>query len=103
MRPKFRILTVALITVLLFAWSPWITANTASRLAQGQFNKAWYGVADGCGSYGTDSVTHDFQKIPFGATVTLDYQCGLVMPNEPARQTTVYISFLGVGSGYPKP
>ncbi|SRR6266496_3336673 len=100
-------LKIALILVSIFlglaAWSPWITANTASRLAQDQFNQAWYGVADGCGGYGDNSGAHNFQKILFGANVTLDYQCGLVMPNSPAEHTTVYVSFFGIAFGYPKP
>jgi hypothetical protein len=103
MRPKLLALILVSIFLGLSAWSPWITANTASELAQDQFNEAWYGVADGCGSYGNNPVTHNFQKVPFGGTITLDYQCGLVMPDEPPQQTTVYVSFLGIAFGYPKP
>ena len=103
MRSKFLALILVSIFLGISAWSPWITANTASRLTQDQFNKAWYGVVDGCGTYGDNLVAHDFEKIPFGANVTLDYQCGLVMPNSPAQHTTVYVSFFGVAFGYPKP
>lgn len=103
MRPKVLILTLAFIAIALSAWSPWITANTASQLAKDQFNKAWYGVADGCGNYGDSSGPHDFQKVPFGANVTLVYQCGLVMPNTPPEHRTVFVTFFGVAFGYPKP
>lgn len=87
----------------LFAWSPWITQNTASKLAEDQFNKAWSRVIDGCGTSGNDLGVKDVQKIPFGAAVTLDYQCGLVMPDAPALRTTIYVSFFGIAFGYPKP
>lgn len=85
------------------AWSPWLTPETASRLADTQFNQAWNSVIDGCGTSGEDLGPKDFRKIPFGAVVTLDYQCGLVMPGEPALRTTVYVSFMGMAFGYPRP
>jgi hypothetical protein len=103
MQKKFAALILFSIVIGLFAWSPWITPDTASMLAETQFNKAWNGVADGCGTNGSDLGAHEFQRIPFGAKVTLDYQCGLVMPNEPALHITIYVSFFGVAFGYPKP
>jgi hypothetical protein len=87
----------------LCAWSPWITQDTASTLAETQFNNAWSGIIDGCGTAWNDLGAKDFHKIPFGATVNLEYQCGLVMPGEPALHTTVYVSFFGVVFGYPHP
>jgi hypothetical protein len=100
-----KILTLIIIAVIagLFAWSPWITPAAASELAETQFNNAWNGVMDGCGTYGNDLGAKEFRKIPFGAFVTLDYQCGLVMPDEPAHHSTVYILFFGTVFGYPKP
>ncbi len=103
MRSKILALILVSIFLGLSAWSPWITANTASRLAQDQFNKAWYGVIDGCGTQGGDLGTHDFQKVPFGGKIILDYQCGLVMPDTPPLHTKVYVSFFGATFGYPKP
>jgi hypothetical protein len=102
MQRKF--LGLILLTVLgLFAWSPWITEVTALRLAETQFNKAWDGIIDGCGTSGYELGAKDFRRFPFGATATLDYQCGLVAPGEPALHTTVYIPFFGVAFGYPTP
>ena len=85
------------------AWSPWLTEVSAYELAETQFNEAWSGIIDGCGTSGADLGARDFRKIPFGAYVTLDYQCGLVMPGEPALQTRVYVSFVGIAFGYPRP
>jgi hypothetical protein len=90
-----------LLITALCAWSPWITQDTASRLAETQFNEAWSGIIDGCGTYGNDLGAKSFHKVPFGAYVTLDYQCGLVAPGEPAFETTVYVSFVGIAFGYP--
>ena len=92
-----------LIVVSLCAWSPWITPDIAFQLAESQFDAAWNGVIDGCGTSGAELGAKDFQKAPFGAYVTLDYQCGLVEPNEPALQRTVYVSFVGIAFGYPRP
>jgi hypothetical protein len=103
MRKKtLAFILVALITVVL-AWSPWITQTSASKLAEDQFNRAWNTVSDGCGTSGNDLGVKAFHKVPFGVSVTLDYQCGLVMPDEPALHTTVYVSFFGIAFGYPKP
>lgn len=83
------------------AWSPWITRDRASRLAETQFNNAWNTVIDGCGTSTDGLGVKEFRKAPFGAFVTVDYQCGLVAPNEPALHATVYISFFGIAFGYP--
>ena len=80
-----------------------MTEDSASELAETQFNQAWDGVIDGCGAFGEDLGAKDFRKVPFGAFVILDYQCGLVAPNEPPLHTTVYVTFLRTTFGYPKP
>jgi hypothetical protein len=103
MRQKIFASILVFIILGLFAWSPWITPGVASRLTENQFNNAWHGVMDGCGTSGSNLGAHDFQKIPFGARVILDYQCGFVMPDEPAHRTTVFVSFFGITFGYPKP
>ena len=100
-----KIFAFVIVTVLtgLCAWSPWITPPVASKLVETQFNKAWNTVIDGCGTFGNGLGAKDFRKVPFGAYMTLNYQCGLVMPDEPALHTTSYVSFLGIAFGYPTP
>lgn len=100
-----KMIAIILLAVLsgLCAWSPWITRRIASDLAEAQFNNAWSGVIDGCGTSGNALGAKEFRKAPFGAYVTLDYQCGLVMPDEPALHTDVFVSFFGVAFGFPKP
>ena len=94
---------IILVLLVIIAWSPWITQETAFHLAETQFNEAWSGIIDGCGTAWNDLGAKDFRKIPFGAMLTLEYQCGLVMPGEPPLQTEVYMSFFNVAFGYPAP
>jgi len=103
MRNKLLTIIIYIALIGLCAWSPWLTRETASRLAENQFNNAWNGVMDGCGTAGNSLGAKEFNKVPFGVVVSLDYQCGLVMPNEPPLHTTVYMSFLGIAFGYPRP
>jgi len=103
MRNKLITIIICAALIELCAWSPWLSRETASRLAENQFNRAWNGVMDGCGTVGNTVGAKEFRKIPFGAVLSLDYQCGLVMPNEPSLHTTVYITFLGIAFGYPTP
>lgn len=103
MRKYVPVLFLASLSLILCAWSPWLTQASSSKLAEDQFNLAWNSVIDGCGTSGTDLGVKEFRKVPFGAVVTLDYQCGLVMPGEPALHTTIYVSFIGVAFGYPRP
>lgn len=103
MRQKILAFIIFSVITSLCAWSPWITQDRALKLAEAQFNRAWNTVIDGCGTFGNDLGVKKFHKVLFGAYVWLDYQCGLVMPDEPALHTTVYVSFLGIAFGYPKP
>src|ERR1043165_4905445 len=103
MRKNILILTLLLILASLFAWSPWWTQENVSKLAENQFNHAWAGVADGCGTASADLGVEGFHKVPFGAYVTITYQCGLVEPNAPPLHTDIYILFTGTAFGYPKP
>jgi hypothetical protein len=103
MLKKISVWVFILSIVLICAWSPWLTEATTSALAEAQFNEAWREIIDGCGTSGEDLGASNFRKVPFGAYVTLDYQCGLIMPGEPALQTRVYVSFAGIAFGYPRP
>src|SRR6185503_3542351 len=103
MQRKIIPFAVMVVITSVCAWSPWITRDASSALAETQFNKAWGGVIDGCGTSGTELGAMSFRKAPFGAHVALNYQCGLVMPDEPALHTDVFVSFFGIAFGFPKP
>ena len=103
MRNKILVFVIFCLLAGLCAWSPWLTRETTSKLVEAQFNRSWNTVLDGCGTSGSELGTKEFRKVLFGAVISLDYQCGLVMPNEPPLQTNIYVSFLGIAFGYPKP
>lgn len=103
MKQKIVLTIFALIGLSVCAWSPWITRDSASQLAESQFNNAWSGIIDGCGTSGDKLGAMDYRKVPFGAYVEFDYQCGLVMPDEPALHANVFVSFTGIAFGFPKP
>ncbi len=67
MQKKIFALIIIAVIAGFFAWSPWITPDRASKLAETQFNKSWNSVIDGCGTYGSDLGIKGVQKIPFGA------------------------------------
>lgn len=100
-----RVLTrigVGVCILALLAWSPWLTPATTGWLARLQFNASWSFVMDGCGAH-IPPAGGSFEKVPFGARTTLEYRCGLVMPDEPYQQARVFVSFLGTAHGYPSP
>jgi hypothetical protein len=103
MRNKRIAIIICAALVGLCAWSPWLTRETASKLAENQFNHAWSTVIDGCGTAGNKLGAKEFRKVQFGAILTLDYQCGLVAPNEPPLHTKVFVSFAGFAFGFPRP
>ena len=103
MRNKILTFICLALIVGLCAWSPWLTETTASHLAETQFNHAWEGVADGCGTASADLGADGFHKVLFGAYVILIYRCGLVTPDEPALNSEIYVSFIGIAFGFPRP
>ena len=103
MRKKILVFVICSLLTGLCAWSPWLTRESTSKLAETQFNRAWNTVIDGCGTVGNELGTREFRKVPFGALISLDYQCGLVMPDEPPLHTSIYVSFVGIAFGYPRP
>ena len=103
MRQKILVFDILFVITCVCVWSPWITQDTASKIAETQFNQAWSTVIDGCGTFGDNLGVKDFDKVPFGANVTLDYQCGLVMPDEPVFIQMYMFHSLGIAFGYPKP
>ena len=50
MRKKMIAIVILLTVTGKLAWSPWLTQDAASNLAETQFNQAWNGIIDGCGT-----------------------------------------------------
>jgi hypothetical protein len=105
---KRRLTLITIIALAVFAlliWSPWINGGYAKQRAVAEFERAWLNVADGCGFACHGCGAAAWQKVPFGAQVTLEYACGLQPADSPEnhQQVNVYVSSLGKVYGLPKP
>ena len=96
---------VALLLVMLFAWSPWLTQASAEVRAVRAFNNAWEFVVDGCGTNCNGCGVVSSQRLPFGVLVTIEYACGLIPADLPEyhEQTTAFVSPMGTVHGLPTP
>lgn len=96
-------LAMGLLVIGLLAWSPWITPKIAENAAITQFNQKWMNIIDGCGFNCDDCGAVGYRKVAFGIFVTLQYGCGLMYPDQPLEESTVFVSFLGIARNIPKP
>jgi hypothetical protein len=96
---------LAVILIVIFAWSPWLTQTSAEARAVNSFNKAWEFVADGCGTTCKGCGTVSSRRVPFGVLVTIEYACGLIPADLPEyhRQSTAFVSAFGTVHGLPHP
>jgi len=99
------IVLVALVPIVIAAWSPWLTQASAESRAVNSFNKAWEFVADGCGTSCKGCGAVSSQRVPFGALVTIDYACGMIPADVPEyhQQATGFVSGFGTVHGLPTP
>lgn len=103
---KFSSLAVVVIALMvLLAWSPWRTGESAEARAVESFNQAWEFVADGCGTQCNGCGAISSRRMPFGVLVTLEYACGMIPADSPEyhRQATAFVSSLGTVHGLPTP
>jgi hypothetical protein len=103
---KFSWLILAIgALIVLCAWSPWLTQESAEVLAVDSFNKAWEFVADGCGTNCKECGAVSSQRVPFGVLVRIEYACGLIPADLPEyhQQSTAFVSALGTVHGFPHP
>ena len=101
-----KILLGILIGVLitsLCAWCPWLTPRAMDWVVSAKFTAAWAFVIEGCGTHCAGCGVQNIQKVPFGASATLYYQCGLVPPDAPLQSAGIFVSFLGTSHGLPRP
>jgi len=100
-----RILLTLFLLILLLAWAPWLSRDTAQRKAEQAFETAWEGVADGCGLNCDNCGAKEAQKTLLGYAVRLEYACGLLPADLPEYHQTVrvYVSPLGTVHGFSRP
>jgi threonine/homoserine efflux transporter RhtA len=99
------VILIALILIVISAWSPWLTPASAEARAVDSFNTSWQSVADGCGINCKGCGAVASQRVPFGVRVTIEFACGLIPADsrEYHRQATAFVSALGTVHGLPKP
>lgn len=104
LRKSSALILVALVLVIVSAWSPWLTRASAEARAVEIFNKAWKLVADGCGTSCNGCGAVSSRRVPFGVLVTIEYACGLIPADLPNyhQQTTVFVSLLRTVHGIPR-
>lgn len=106
MQRKFSaLIPVTFVTIVIFAWSPWLTQASAEARAITAFNQGWKLVADGCGTNCNGCGAVSSQRVPFGVLVTLEYACGLLPADLPEyhRQSSAFVSPLYTVHGLPAP
>ena len=98
-------LSIVVLLTALCAWSPWLTPSFAETRAVDAFNKAWQYVADGCGTNCKGCGAISSHRGPFGAFVTIEYACGMILADSPEYhlEVTAFISSFGSVHGIPKP
>lgn len=91
--------------ILICAWSPWLTTDSAEVRAMDVFSQDWESVADGCGMNCKGCGAISSERVPFGVLVTIDYACGMIPADLPEyhRQSTAFVSAFGTVHGLPTP
>lgn len=80
MKDKLLLLTVVFIfLVLLCVWAPWVTPSFAVSKAEESFELSYAGVLDGCSIDKANGGVQFHNKAPFGAIVTINYNCSMKM------------------------
>ncbi|MFJ7827679.1 hypothetical protein [Psychrobacillus sp. NPDC096623] len=90
-------ITFVVASIILFAFSPWITKDIAEKRAITGFQNQQKGIVDGCGFNcdGCGLVTSE--NVLFGYNVRIEYACGLILEDimENHQIKNVFVSFLG--------
>ena len=88
---------------LLLLWSPWVTEEFVVMNAQSGMERAWIGVADGCGTNCKNCGAKFIRKTLFGALARLEFACGLIPSDSPEyhHQVIVFVSAFGITFGLP--
>lgn len=98
MRTKnITIIIVALIILILLAWSPWITKSYAENRVVEAFEESQKDIIDGCGFNCNGCGVKESHKTLFGYSVKIEYACGFLPFDSPEyhRTSTMFVSFIG--------
>ena len=84
-------------SIILFAFSPWITKDIAENRAIRAFQNDQKDIVDGCGFNCDGCGVVTSEKVLFGYHVQIEYACGLISKDirENHQLKNVFVSFLG--------
>lgn len=74
---KKYLLIIVLFLLVILAWSPWLTKESAEKTVVSEFESGQTGIIDGCGFSCDGCGVETSQKIPFGYLVSTKYKCGM--------------------------
>lgn len=100
LKPHWRRILIILIaaSLLVLAWSPWITKSYAENKVVSTFKESQKDITDGCGFNCVGCGVTNSNKVPFGYSVDIEYGCGMRPPD--ARhlneEDTYFVSFFGI-------
>lgn len=83
------------IIFILCAWCPWVNESFAQQKAKEAFYKAWENSNDGCYLDCENCGLKETQKVIFGRTVKIDYQCGWEGDVITRESKEIFVSFSG--------
>jgi len=97
---KKYLIVIGIILIILFAWAPWISGETAEEIVKSDFGKKWTGANDGCGTYNSETdraepTIESSEKTLFGYNVKISFLCGFIVKGQQPTQETRFVSFLG--------
>ena len=95
MNSNYILLAAVLAILLLAIWAPWITSSYAESKAVQSFEERNSKVIDGCGLDCTDCGVKEVKRTLFGASVRIEFLCGLVLPTQAKENQNVFVSFVG--------
>ena len=98
MNKNIIILGIAMVVVILSAWSPWITKDYAEKIVLESFISEQEGITDGCGFNCDGCGVIGSSNTLFGDIVKIGYSCGFKpYPGSPSPSHVdkLFVSFLG--------
>ena len=90
---KKYLLIMVLFLLVLLAWSPWQTKESAVNAVIRAFESGQADIIDGCGFNCEGCAVESSQKIPFGYLVNIRYKCGMKIYFEEERR---YVTPIGI-------
>jgi len=86
---------IALVTLILLGWAPWLTKEYAEERAVRYFEEIWEGVIDGCGLNCEGCGIAETNRDLLGYEVGLQFRCGLYVDEQPYDRNRYLVTPIG--------